>query len=267
MFTRPDGSSWDYVFNCGGDTRLSQDDEIYRQRNLKLSVTAAKEAAKRGVKCWVELSTGAVYKSDREPSKETDKLKPWLKLAKCHLEAEEELKKIEGCVKKPRSPTVKDPGCFDLHYADFTYYRLNRLNLIIVRLANVYGEYCSKIISTMLCMARVYAYLKEEMKWLWTKDLRSHTLHVNDAVRALWHVADWYTHGKKNWDESWGSVPIFNIVDHGDTCNSPVFSPNVQNKTDTSFTFQHREICKNTSQKCSASRQAFMVPSSPLLRA
>lgn len=75
---------------------MSQEDEIYRQRNLKLSVTAAKEAAKRGIKCWVELSTGAVYKSDREPSKETDKLKPWLKLAKCHLEAEEELKKIEG---------------------------------------------------------------------------------------------------------------------------------------------------------------------------
>lgn len=93
-----------------------------------------------------------------------------------------------------------------------------------MRLANVYGEYCSKIIATMLCMARVYAYLKDEMKWLWTKDLRSHTLHVNDAVRALWHAADWYTHGKKNWDESWGSVPIFNIVDHGDTCNAPGFS-------------------------------------------
>lgn len=98
MFARPDGSTWDYVFNCGGDTRLSQDDEIYRQRNLKLSVAAGKEAAKKGVKCWVELSTGAVYKSDREPSKESDKLKPWLKLAKYHLEAEEELKKIEGCV-------------------------------------------------------------------------------------------------------------------------------------------------------------------------
>lgn len=109
VFARPDGSSWDYVFNCGGDTRLSQEDEIYRQRNLKLSVTAAKEAAKRGVKCWVELSTGAVYKSDREPSKETDKLKPWLKLAKCHLEAEEELKKIEGWV------TILIQGCFGLH--------------------------------------------------------------------------------------------------------------------------------------------------------
>ncbi|RPA90547.1 NAD(P)-binding protein [Choiromyces venosus 120613-1] len=171
VFTRPDGSTWDYVFNCGGDTRYSQDDEIYKQRSLKLSTTAAKEAARRGVKCWVEISTGAVYKSDREPSKETDKLKPWLKLANYKLEAEEELKRIEG------------------------------LNLVIVRLANVYGEYCSKVIATILCMARVYAYLKEEMKWLWTKDLRTHTVHVTD----------------NNWDESMGSTPIFNVVDHGDT--------------------------------------------------
>ena len=98
MFTRADGSSYDYVFNCGGDNRFSQDDEIYKQRSLQLSTTAAKEAAKRGVKCWVELSTGAVYKAEREPRKETDKLKPWTRVAKYKLEAEEELQKIPGCV-------------------------------------------------------------------------------------------------------------------------------------------------------------------------
>lgn len=98
--------------------------------------------------------------------------------------------------------------------------KVYRLNLVIVRLANVYGEYCSKVVATILCMARVYAYLKEEMKWLWTKDLRTHTVHVTDVARALWHAADWYTHGKKGWDDStMGSTPLFNIVDHGDTCD------------------------------------------------
>jgi len=115
VFTRPDGSTWDYVFNCGGDTRYSQDDEIYKQRSLKLSTTAAKEAARKGVKCWVEISTGAVYKSDRAPSQETDKLKPWLKLAKYKLQAEEELKQIEGCVIKNERQTKTrwggDWGC------------------------------------------------------------------------------------------------------------------------------------------------------------
>jgi len=98
VFARQDGSSWDYVFNCGGDSRFSQDDEIYKQRSLQLSVTAAREAARRGVKCWVELSTGCVYRSEREPRKESDRLKPWGRLAKYKLEAEEELQKIEGYV-------------------------------------------------------------------------------------------------------------------------------------------------------------------------
>lgn len=96
MFTREDGSTWDIVFNCGGDTRYSQQDEIYKQRSLKLSLVAGKEAAKRGVKCFVELSTGAVYKSDSKPSAENSKLVPWLKLAKYKLEAETELAQIPG---------------------------------------------------------------------------------------------------------------------------------------------------------------------------
>lgn len=61
-------------------------------------MVAAKEAAKRNVKCFVELSTGAIYKCDATPSKETAKLRPWLKLAKYKLQAENELKKIEGYV-------------------------------------------------------------------------------------------------------------------------------------------------------------------------
>jgi nucleoside-diphosphate-sugar epimerase len=86
-----------------------------------------------------------------------------------------------------------------------------------MRLANVYGPYCTKVVGTMLCMARVYAYLNEEMKWLWTKDLRTHTVHVSDVSRALWQVAEWYAGGKKNWTESVGKTPVFNIVDDGDT--------------------------------------------------
>lgn len=84
------------MFNCGGETRLSQDDEVYKLRSLALSVALGKEAAKRGVKAFVELSTGMVYKSDSQSSKEGDKLKPWSKIAVYKLQAEEELAKIEG---------------------------------------------------------------------------------------------------------------------------------------------------------------------------
>jgi nucleoside-diphosphate-sugar epimerase len=85
-------------------------------------------------------------------------------------------------------------------------------------MAHVYGEYDSKFVATALTMARVYQHLQEEMKWLWTKDLRINTVHIHDAVRALWAAAEWEAHGQKSWDEaSMGTVPIFNIVDRGNT--------------------------------------------------
>ena len=93
-----------------------------------------------------------------------------------------------------------------------------RLNLVILRLAHVYGPYASQWVATGLCMARVYKYLGSEMKWLWTKDLRTNTVHIDDVTRALWEAAAWYDGGKANWDNTtMGRVPVFNIVDHGVT--------------------------------------------------
>jgi dTDP-4-dehydrorhamnose reductase len=63
---------------------------------LTLAQNVGQEAAKRGVKAFVDLSTGAVYKDDSSPRKETDKLKPTNKLAEYKLKAEEELQKING---------------------------------------------------------------------------------------------------------------------------------------------------------------------------
>ncbi|KAI9758388.1 MAG: hypothetical protein M1815_002134 [Lichina confinis] len=188
IFDRADGKRWDYVFNCGGETRYSQEEEVYKLRSLELSVAAGTEAAKRGVKAFVEISTGMVYKPDQTPRKETDKTKPWLKMAKYKLMAEEELSKIKG------------------------------LNLVVLRLAHVYGPYDSKYVGTALSLARVYQQLGKELKWLWTKDLRVNTVHVTDVARALWIAAEWNANGKAGWDGSWGDIPVFNVVDHGDTC-------------------------------------------------
>jgi len=92
------------------------------------------------------------------------------------------------------------------------------LNLIIVRLPHVYGPYASQWVATALCMARVYQFLEREMKWLWTKDLRTNTAHIDDVSRALWAVAAWYDAGRANWDsKKMGDVPTFNIVDPGVT--------------------------------------------------
>lgn len=73
-------------------------------------------------------------------------------------------------------------------------------------------------------MARTYKAQNEEMKWLWTKDLRTNTVHIEDVIRATWAVAEWYAAGKKNWDDKTmgGPVPIFNVVDKGATTQGTV---------------------------------------------
>lgn len=73
-------------------------------------------------------------------------------------------------------------------------------------------------------MARTYKAQDEEMKWLWTKDLRTNTVHIEDVVRSMWAVAEWYVAGKKNWDDKTmgGPVPIFNAVDKGATTQGTV---------------------------------------------
>lgn len=92
------------------------------------------------------------------------------------------------------------------------------LNLVIVRLPHVYGPYAAQWVATALCMARVYQHIGEEMKWLWTKDLRTNTAHIHDVVRALWDIASWYEAGRAKWDgASMGKVPTFNVVDKGTT--------------------------------------------------
>ena len=95
--------------------------------------------------------------------------------------------------------------------------------MVIVRLAHVYGPYASQWVATALCMARVYKSLSEEMKWLWTKDLRTNTVHIHDVTRALWAIAGWYAAGKPNWDaKAMGAVPIFNAVDKGVTTQGTI---------------------------------------------
>jgi len=79
----------DYVFNLAGETKYSQTEEVYKENIIDVSVTCAKAAAKAGVKRFIEVSTAQVYTGDKKSSTEDDKTKPWTKLAKAKLEAEE----------------------------------------------------------------------------------------------------------------------------------------------------------------------------------
>jgi len=191
----PDGTKreFDYVFNCGGETRFSQEDEVYKLRSLDLSVAVGKEAAKRGVKAFVEMSTGTVYNSNRTPQKESDKTsKPHTKQAKWKLSAEEELAKIPG------------------------------LRLCVLRFPHVYGPYAGRWLGTQLALARLYQERSkdkpETMKYLWNSDMRTNTLHVEDAARAAWQAAEWSsTHDRIPNAAAGEPYIVFNVVDRGNT--------------------------------------------------
>ncbi|KNC98418.1 NAD-dependent epimerase/dehydratase [Spizellomyces punctatus DAOM BR117] len=186
IFTRDDGKEFDYVFNLAAETKYGQSDEVYDERTFQLSVAVAKEAAKRKVKVFVEVSTAQVYESDKKPSAEEGKLKPWTAIAKSKLKAEEELKKISG------------------------------LNLVILRPAIVYGWGDVYGITPRLIMGAVYRQLNEKMELLWTKDLKMNTVHVDDVARALWHVAA-TKEEKGGRTRPVTAAEIYNLADKTDT--------------------------------------------------
>ncbi|KAJ8953754.1 hypothetical protein NQ318_015410 [Aromia moschata] len=81
-FHIPNGSSWDIVVNCAGETKLGQTDPVYNEGVAKLSLNCAKEAALQNVKHYTELSSGNMYSSDKTPHKEDEPVEPWTFVAK-----------------------------------------------------------------------------------------------------------------------------------------------------------------------------------------
>lgn len=173
------------MINCGGETRISQPDDVYRLRTHALSVALGKEVARRGIRAFVECSTAHVYKGDNKAHKETDAPKPALLLAKWKLSAEEDLKNIPN------------------------------LNLCILRFPYVYGEYdTSSLLTSPICMGRAYKELDKSLTFLYAKDQSMNTVYVGDAVRALFTAAEWRA------NQADGPSPpsnTFNIVDHNNT--------------------------------------------------
>ncbi|SLM40069.1 NAD-dependent epimerase/dehydratase, N-terminal domain [Lasallia pustulata] len=190
LFDRPAGQQWDYVFNCAGETRYSQDESVYKLRSLQLTQVLGRECARRRVRAFVEFGTGMVYKPPGRGAgcAEEAPTKPWLKIAKYKLLAEEALEAL-----------AREEG----------------LRYVVLRLAHVYGEYDVGFLARGLCLARVYESQGREMKWLWGKELRVHTVHVEDVCRAAWRAAEWCAGGESGGKEAGGRV--FNIVDRGNT--------------------------------------------------
>lgn len=168
--------TYDYVINVAAETKYGHNDEVYKERVHHLSITCAKEAAKRGVRRFIEVSTAQVYEASNKPKNESGHLDPWTNIAKWKLQVENDLKGIDG------------------------------LNYVIVRPVVVYGTGDRTGVAPRVIIGAIYKHLGKKMKLLWSGDLRINTVHVNDVVRALYHLC---SHGENG--------AIYNLADKGDT--------------------------------------------------
>lgn len=185
IFSRANGEEFDYVINTYSGIRLSDPEEIYRLRFHEPTMALAKEAERRGVKAYVDMSTAKIYQESNKPVKEGEKEKPRFAIARQKLATEGAL-------------------C-----------SLDRLNLVILRTAQLYGNYLQyDVFPVAICMGRVYKELGKPMPFLFSQDQPMATLSVVDAVRAIWTAAEWRARAgpRKPTDPI-----VFNLVDHNHT--------------------------------------------------
>lgn len=93
---KSDDGTFDVVINCAGMTTYGQGEAVYQEHVYDLGMKCAREAAKTGVKRWIEVSTAQVYAADKKPSDESGKTKPWTDLAAMRLRLETDLASIDG---------------------------------------------------------------------------------------------------------------------------------------------------------------------------
>eukprot|EP00030_Apusomonadida_sp_AF-17_P007591 a842022_269.p2 GENE.a842022_269~~a842022_269.p2 ORF type:complete len:381 (-),score=169.29 a842022_269:20-1132(-) len=150
-----------FVFNCAGQTKYSQPEGVYAEAVSGLTTKCAEAAKRHGVRRFIDLSTAQVYDPSKKAKGEDGKTKPWTGIATHKLMAEEALRALGG-----------------------------PMEIVTLRPATVYGPGDVSGISPRIICAAVYKQLGEKMEFLWSGDQRLNTVHVQDVVRAMWHLTN-----------------------------------------------------------------------------
>ncbi|CAL1533091.1 unnamed protein product [Lymnaea stagnalis] len=178
-----DDGGFDFVINLAAETKHGQSEPVYKEGIYRLSLNCAELAAMHKVKRFIELSTAQIYTHEKKPAREDAKSEPWTNLARHKLDVEKALE----------------------NYVD--------LNYVILRPAIVYGIGDRNGLTPRLIIGAIYKYTMQKMQMLWTKDLKMNTVHVDDVVRAIWHLC---FHGNRG--------QVYNLTDKGDTTQGLISS-------------------------------------------
>jgi len=178
VFTH-DGGEYTIVINLAGATKYSQSWELYEENIIEVARVCAEAAKRHGCTRFIEMSTAQVYSHKGAPTggwTEDGTLAPWTGIGRARLEAEHKVAETAG------------------------------LDFVVLRPAVVYGPGDVVGLTPRIVIGAVYKESGEVMELLWSKSLKINTVHVNDVVRAIWHLHDHGTSGQ-----------VFNLVDKGDT--------------------------------------------------
>jgi len=179
LFFNFDGGNYNIVVNLAGATKYSQPPEVYQENIIDVSRVCAAAASRHGCSRYIEVSTSQVYSKKDAPTggwAENGTLDPWTGIGTARLEAEQAVSHTNG------------------------------LNYVIVRPSIVYGPGDVLGVTPRLVIGTIYKQSGERMELLWSQNLKINTVHVEDVVRALWHLTD---HGS--------SGQVFNLSDKNDT--------------------------------------------------
>jgi nucleoside-diphosphate-sugar epimerase len=174
-----DGGEYSIVVNLAGATKYSQSWELYEENIIEVARVCAAAAKKHGCTRFIEVSTCQVYNHKNVPEggwTEGGEIAPWTGIGRARYEAEQRVMNTDG------------------------------LDHVILRPAVVYGPGDMTGLTPRVVIGAIYKESGETMDILWSKSLKINTVHVNDVVRAIWHMHD---HGD--------SGAIFNLVDKNDT--------------------------------------------------
>ncbi|KAJ9449690.1 NAD-dependent epimerase/dehydratase family protein [Diplonema papillatum] len=178
------GQRYNIIINLAAITHFGRLDIDYDMMTT-MKLRCAKKASELGCDKYVEVSTCSVYKTEgkgEKSCKENHATDPQHVIAKAHLNAENKI--LAECPDLP---------------------------VVIVRLPTVYGPADTSGLIPKLTCAASYVGQDEEMMMLYSEDLRTHTLHVQDAVGGIWYIAC-----------AGANREIYNLVDKNDTTQKKV---------------------------------------------
>uniref|UniRef100_A0A2C9L0A8 NAD-dependent epimerase/dehydratase domain-containing protein n=1 Tax=Biomphalaria glabrata TaxID=6526 RepID=A0A2C9L0A8_BIOGL len=177
-----DSGDFDFVINLAAETKYGQSEPVYKEGIFRLSMNCAELAAKHKVKKYIEVSTAQVYSHEKHNGdrKRASSKKYFSANKGAHV----------------------GPPAFPPH-----------ANNIQICVEGEYGLGDRNGLTPRLIIGAIYKYMKQKMQMLWTKDLKMNTVHVDDAVRALWHLC---FHGNRG--------QVYNLCDKGDTSQGLISS-------------------------------------------